>query len=101
MHRGRGRESRAPEVIIHVEDIGEQRLGGGLLHVQLLHLVGHHDCLTCDFLSGPEIDKEVNKINAPERALCLGRKDVCIYMELLLGKTAELECLYWSIQSRP
>ena len=38
-------QSRPPEVIIHVKHIGEQRLGGGLLDVQLLHLLGHHDCL--------------------------------------------------------
>lgn len=43
----------ASEVIVHVEDVGEQRLGGGLLDVQLLHLLGHHDCLPCDLLSGP------------------------------------------------
>ena len=38
-------QSRPPEVIVHVKHIGEQRLGGGLLDVKLLHLLGHHDCL--------------------------------------------------------
>ena len=74
VHGGRGGKSRAPEVIIHVQDVGEQRLGGGLLHVELLHLVGHHDCLARDLLSGPEMDKYIIKINAPERALCLDRE---------------------------
>ena len=76
---GNSRQGRPPEVIIHVQDIGEQRLGGGLLHVQLLHLVGHHDCLPRDLLSGPEMDKAINKINAPERALCLDREEVYIF----------------------
>ena len=53
VHRGGGGEGGAPEVVIHVQDVGEQRLGGGLLHVQLLHLVGHHDCLPRDRLPGP------------------------------------------------
>ena len=45
------REGRPPKVIIHVKNIGEQRLRGGLLDVQLLHLLGHHDCLSRNFLS--------------------------------------------------
>ena len=57
MHGGGGGQSRAAEVIVHVQHVGEQRLGGGLLHVQLLHLVRHHDCLPCDFLSGPKIER--------------------------------------------
>ena len=67
MNGGGGRQGRAPEVIIHVQDVGEQGLGGGLLHVQLLHLVGHHDCLPSDLLSRPETnkDKEINRYNAP------------------------------------
>ena len=48
---GNSRQSRPPEVIIHVQHIGEQRLGGGLLDVQLLHLLGHHDCLPGDLLT--------------------------------------------------
>ena len=42
-----------PEVIVHVEHVGEQRLGGRLLDVKLLHLLRHHDCLPRDLLPGP------------------------------------------------
>ena len=101
VHGGRGGQSRAAEVIVHVQDVGEQRLGGRLLHVKLLHLVRHHDCLPCDFLSGPEINKEVNKSNAPERTLCLDSKDVGIwnfYWVKLLSWNVFID---WSIQSRP
>ena len=46
-------QSGPPKVIIHIQDIGEQRLGGGFLDVQLLHLLGHHDCLPGDLLAWP------------------------------------------------
>ena len=42
-----------PEVIVHVQHVGEQRLGGRLLDVKLLHLLRHHDCLPRDLLPGP------------------------------------------------
>ena len=43
-------QSGSSEVIVHVQNIGEQRLGGGLLDVQLLHLLCHHDGFPRDFL---------------------------------------------------
>ena len=62
--RGRGgntRQSRPPEVIIHVKHIGEQGLGGGLLDVQLLHLLCHHDCLPGNLLSRSSHFKQPGK----------------------------------------
>ena len=41
------------EVIVHVEHVGQQRLGGLLLEVELLHLVLHHDGLPRDLLPRP------------------------------------------------
>ena len=38
------------KVIIHVQDIGQQGLGGLLLEVELLHLVLHHDGFPGDLL---------------------------------------------------
>lgn len=43
----------APEVVVHVEDVGEEALGGLLLHLELLHAVGHEDGLAGDGLAGP------------------------------------------------
>ena len=62
--RGRGgnpRQSRPPEVIIHVKHIGEQGLGGGLLDVQLLHLLCHHDCLPGNLLTRSSHFKQPGK----------------------------------------
>ena len=47
------RQRGSSEVIVHVQNIGEQGLGGGLLDVQLLHLLGHHDGLPGDLLARP------------------------------------------------
>ena len=41
------------KVIVHVKDVGQQRLGGLLLEVELLHLVLHHDGLPSDLLPRP------------------------------------------------
>ena len=38
------------KVIVHVQHVGKQRLGG---RVNLLHLVLHLDCLQAELLSGP------------------------------------------------
>ena len=46
-------ERRRAEVIVHVEDVRQEGLGGVLLHVHLLHLVLDQDCLPCDLLSWP------------------------------------------------
>jgi hypothetical protein len=43
---------RRPEVVVHVQHIGQQRLGRLLLEVELLHLVLHHDGLPGDLLPG-------------------------------------------------
>ena len=40
------------EIIINVENIGQQGLGGYLLLVHLLHLLGHEDALPCDLVPG-------------------------------------------------
>ena len=45
-------ESELPEVVVHVQDIGEERFGGLGLQVELLHLVLDHDGLARDLLSG-------------------------------------------------
>ena len=34
-----------PIIVIHIKDICQERLGGGLLEIQLLHLALHHDRL--------------------------------------------------------
>ena len=47
------RQSGSSEIIVHVQNIGEQRLGGGFLDVELLHLLGHHDGLPGDLLPRP------------------------------------------------
>ena len=47
------RQGGSSEIIVHIQNIGEQRLGGGLLDVKLLHLLGHHDGLPGDLLPGP------------------------------------------------
>ena len=41
------------EVIVHIEDVGEQGLGGVLLQVHLLHLVLDQDRLPRDLRSRP------------------------------------------------
>lgn len=38
------------KVIIHVQDVGQQGLGGLLLEVELLHLILHHDGFPGDLL---------------------------------------------------
>ena len=40
------------KVIIHVEDVSQQGLGGLLLKVELLHLILHHNGLPCYLLPG-------------------------------------------------
>ena len=52
------RQGGSPEIIVHIQNIGEQRLGGGFLDVELLHLLGHHDGLPGDLLSRPAHLKE-------------------------------------------
>ena len=52
------RQGGSSEIIVHIQNIGEQRLGGGLLDVELLHLLGHHDGLPGDLLSRPAHLKE-------------------------------------------
>ena len=47
------RQSRSSEIIIHVQNIWEQRLRGGFLDIKLLHFLGHHDCLPGDLLAWP------------------------------------------------
>ena len=42
-----------PEVVVHVEHVGQEAFGGPLLEVQLLHLVLHHDGFPCDLFAGP------------------------------------------------
>ena len=49
---GVGQCGGRPEVVVHVQDVGQQRLGGTLLEVKLLHLVLHHDGLAGDLLAG-------------------------------------------------
>ena len=44
-------ERGGAEVIVHVEDVRQERLGGVLLHVHLLHLVLDQDGLPRDLLS--------------------------------------------------
>ena len=46
-------EWRRAEVIVHVEDIRQERLGGVLFHVHLFHLVLDQDGLPRDLLSWP------------------------------------------------
>ena len=47
-----------PEVVVNVENVGQQRLGGDLLLLHLLHLLLHHDCLPGDLLSRPRHSEE-------------------------------------------
>ena len=42
-----------PEIIVHIKDVRQERLGRPLLQVELLHLVLHHDRLPGDLLSRP------------------------------------------------
>ena len=42
-----------PEVVIHIQDIGQEAFGGPLFQVELLHLVLHHYRLACDFFTRP------------------------------------------------
>lgn len=42
-----------PDVIVDVEDVGQERLGRALLQFQLPHLVVHHDGLAGDLLARP------------------------------------------------
>ena len=44
-------ERGGAEVIVHVEDVRQERLGGVLLHVHLLHLVLDQDRLPSDLFS--------------------------------------------------
>ena len=46
-------ERGGSEVIVHIEDVGEQGLGGVLLQVHLLHLVLDQDRLPRDLRSRP------------------------------------------------
>ena len=46
-------ERRRAEVIVHVEDVRQEGLGGVLLHVHLLHLVLDQDRLPRDLRSRP------------------------------------------------
>ena len=39
-----------PKVVIHVHHIDEERFGGDVLLVKVLHLLVHHDCLPGDLL---------------------------------------------------
>ena len=43
--------SPSPEIVVHVEDVGEERARGVLLHLDLVHLVVHDDGLARDRLS--------------------------------------------------
>ena len=45
--------SSVPQVVINVKNVRQQRLGGLLFQVQLLHLVLHHYRLPGDLLPGP------------------------------------------------
>ena len=51
--RGRG-----TEVVVHVQHVGQERLGGTFLQVKLLHLVLHHDGLAGDLLTRARHAKE-------------------------------------------
>ena len=48
----------ASEVVVDVKNVGQQRLGGDLLLLHLLHLLLHHDCLPGDLLSGSRHSEE-------------------------------------------
>ena len=50
--------NNTPEVVVNVENVGQQRLGGDLLLLHLLHLLLHHDCLPGDLLSRPRHSEE-------------------------------------------
>ena len=51
VHRVVGQGGPRPEVVLHIQHVGQQRLGGALLQVQLLHLVLHHNRLAGDLLA--------------------------------------------------
>ena len=46
------------EVVVNVQNVRQQRLGGDLLLLHLLHLLLHHDCLPGDLLSRPRHSEE-------------------------------------------
>ena len=46
------------EVVVNVQNVRQQRLGGDLLLLHLLHLLLHHDCLPGDLLSGSRHSEE-------------------------------------------
>ena len=47
-----------PEVVVDVKNVGQQRLGGDLLLLHLLHLLLHHDCLPGDLFPGSRHSQE-------------------------------------------
>ena len=50
--------SHTPELVVNIQNVGQQRLGGDLLLLHLLHLLLHHDCLPGDLLSGSRHSEE-------------------------------------------
>ena len=47
----RGVTAPSPKIVVHVENVGEERARGVLLHLDLVHLVVHDDGLARDRLS--------------------------------------------------
>ena len=46
-------QARTPEIVVHVKHVGQQRFRGSLLHVKILHLLRHKDCLPGDLFARP------------------------------------------------
>ena len=52
------RDFSVPQVIVHVEHVGQETLAGLLLQAELIHLVVHVDRLPCDLLPRPAHPQE-------------------------------------------
>lgn len=50
-----------PEVVVNVEHVGEQRLGGALLQLELLHSIVQHYRLSRDLLARPTHSQDPRK----------------------------------------